>query len=623
MVVLYPSTPVSAVIVRRWLMVLCGLTLAGPVWADDAALQGPCKKRAGVTVLVSPARPAPKQPLRVMVVSERPQPGARLVGRGPSGPLDLSAKAAAGGGPPHWWFARVEQPAAGRYRFALARGEVALACATARVRRRTEDAQQPAAGGPTWPVRRSWSRETENLYSAWIEKLFDAPVNERPTWRPLHQVVRDPDRNALYNHLGADEDGPDARRAVVMQPDCADQPYALRSYFAWKLRLPFGYRQCSRGTSRRPPRCAEIRSNLGIPAAKEAPADRYSFFLRRHVSYVHSGAGQTGPDDDETDLYPIKLSRDSIRPGAVYVDPSGHLLVVAKWVPQTGRRSGQLFLIESQPDLTVGRKRFWRGAFQFIADTRSGGGGFKAFRPLRVEGDQVVALTNAEIEKHKGYGNYSKEQYRLGEDGFYDRIDRLINPDPLSPLEAYREILVAMFELIQKRRDSVASGEDYIKQGSAREIAMPEGARIFQTKGPWEDYSTPARDFRLLVAIDYVLGFPKKVAAEPKRFALPKGKDPAQVQRELERLYTDFARDKSISYARSDGSSWTLTMAEVVQRREGLEMAYNPNDCVEIRWAARDPKELATCKRHAPAAQRKRMEQYREWFAKRKRPSLR
>jgi hypothetical protein len=408
-----------------------------------------------------------------------------------------------------------------------------------------------------------------------------------------------------------------------VRPDCADLPYFLRAYFAWKLRLPLGYRQCSRGTSRRPPRCEALRSNLSESSITGTPAERFSHFVRRRVSYVHSGAGQTAPEDDETDFYPIRLRRDSIRPGTVYVDPSGHLMVVAHWLPQSPKRSGQLFVIESQPDETVGRKRFWRGAFQFIADTRTGGSGFKAFRPLRVEEGKVVALTNEEIGKHRAYGNYSRQQYRLGEKGFFDHMDRVINPDPLSPHDAYREQLVALFELIQKRRDSVAAGEEHMKKTGFKEMKMPRGPRIFQTTGPWEDYSTPARDFRLLVAMDQVLGFPQKVSAEPERFALPRGKDAAAVQQDLQGLYRSFTKSKTISYTRSDGSSWTLTMADVLDRRKGLEMGYNPNDCIELRWAATEPRELSTCKRHAPAAQRRRMAEYRKWFATRKRPSLR
>ncbi|MDO9311060.1 MAG: hypothetical protein Q7T85_05130 [Nitrosomonas sp.] len=50
-------------------------------------------------------------------------------------------------------------------------------------------------------------------------------------------------------------------------------------------------------------------------------------------------------------------------------------------------------------------------------------------------------------------------------------------------------------------------------------------------------------------------------------------------------------------------------------------MAYNPNDCAEIRWGAKpDTEEYATCRRYAPAEQRAKMEQYRVWFREVRRP---
>ena len=50
-------------------------------------------------------------------------------------------------------------------------------------------------------------------------------------------------------------------------------------------------------------------------------------------------------------------------------------------------------------------------------------------------------------------------------------------------------------------------------------------------------------------------------------------------------------------------------------RREKLEMAYNPNDGVEIRWGASEgSEEISSCKRRAPVDQRRRMESNRKWF---------
>ena len=78
---------------------------------------------------------------------------------------------------------------------------------------------------------------------------------------------------------------------------------------------------------------------------------------------------------------------------------------------------------------------------------------------------------------------------------------------------------------------------------------------------------------------------------------------------------------RGFEYTRSDGSTWKLTLADVVERMKAMEVSYNPNDCVEIRWAAPEGSdERITCKRRAPAEQQSRMEKYRTWFADRQRP---
>jgi hypothetical protein len=64
--------------------------------------------------------------------------------------------------------------------------------------------------------------------------------------------------------------------------------------------------------------------------------------------------------------------------------------------------------------------------------------------------------------------------------------------------------------------------------------------------------------------------------------------------------------------SRSDGSSLTLTFKDVVDRATALELGYNLNDCVELRWGAPEQSnEASTCKRHAPQAQRAKMTEYR------------
>jgi len=151
---------------------------------------------------------------------------------------------------------------------------------------------------------------------------------------------------------------------------------------------------------------------------------------------------------------------------------------------------------------------------------------------------------------------------------------------------------------------------------------MPDGAAIFETTGAWEDFATPSRDLRLLIAIDVVSGFPDRVARRPERYAMPKDKSVTDVKAELDSVLASELAARKFSYPRSDGSAWTLALKDVLDRTTALEMAYNLNDCVELRWgAAEKSDEAATCKRHAPGAQRAKMTKYRAWFHERRRPA--
>jgi hypothetical protein len=173
---------------------------------------------------------------------------------------------------------------------------------------------------------------------------------------------------------------------------------------------------------------------------------------------------------------------------------------------------------------------------------------------------------------------------------------------------------------VQWRVQAVAVGDAYAREQD-RPVAMPHGADIFLTTGAWEKYSTPSRDLRLLLAIDVVTGLIGQVRSQPRRFGIAPANRPAALRRLNERLARELRR-RTIRYVRSDGSSWVLTLDEVVARQTALEMAYHPNDCVEVRWGAPPGSaERATCQRRAPEEHRERMRQYRAWFAERTRPA--
>jgi hypothetical protein len=199
-------------------------------------------------------------------------------------------------------------------------------------------------------------------------------------------------------------------------------------------------------------------------------------------------------------------------------------------------------------------------------------------------------------------------------------MEGMINPRALDPVRMQTSLVDALEESVQRRLSSVHNGEEFMKAQGYAPIEMPRGAALFLTTGPWEDYSTPSRDMRLLISIDAVISFPATVAAHPERFGIQRVDGDQAVQRVRDALQEELEK-RTFEYTRSDGSAWKLSLADLVARLEAMEMAYNPNDCAEIRWGApEDSDERATCKRRAIKEQQARMQQYRKWFAERARP---
>ncbi len=288
-------------------------------------------------------------------------------------------------------------------------------------------------------MRASWNRSTEDLYSAWIEKLFDAPPDQDLSWKAWHEVLRDRSRNLLFNYLGMGEDN----IAVSLRPDCADFVYFLRAYFAFKMGLPFGYSNCSRGTGGSPPKCYQwfdiMHPGVTRPAPPPeqaaaaapppaAPADKpnmlqkmfgqeqnapppaqrrprrsagaeaararanFGQYLRAVGDVVHTGSVRVSGADDNTDFYMVPLTQETLRPGTVYADPYGHVLMLVTRIPEANGAPGVYLAVDAEPDGTVTRKRFWRGNFLFAHEPALGSPGFKRFRPIvRAENGATAA----------------------------------------------------------------------------------------------------------------------------------------------------------------------------------------------------------------------------------------
>jgi hypothetical protein len=606
--------------------------------APAVAIANPGCDPGPLLLMVSPEHPTRGRPFRAMAVTDR-RIDASLVLDYSDGGAPSTRSVDESAGPPFLWLLPVDDAKPGKTRVTLvgspACGAHVIAALDVVVSSRAAPAIVPAPRRGLWTTRHAWSRIYENLYSAWVEHLFWAPPGALPSWGALEEVISDPSRNFLFDHLGAAED----EQTAALRPDCADLPYFLRAYFSFQLGLPFGWSRCSRGDDAGPPTCGSFVTSedpfpdvdggspivppWADPARSPAGpwddnAKRFREMVRTTLAdAVQSGAGRTKAEDEESDYYPVSLSRDAIRPGTIFADPYGHVLVVASRVEQTPTSAGALFAVDAQPDGTVSRKRFWRGNFLFAVDPLLGSAGFKRFRPIVRDGASGQ-LRRARIAELADYS--SSDQYGAGADGFYDKVEDLLSPEPLDPTQALLTTLQALDEQVRARVISVENGRKFLA-GSPPVADMPDGEKIFETMGAWEDFATPSRDLRLLIAIDVALALPESVARRPHRFKMPNDRSAAQVIAGLQDLLAAQLSDRAFTYVRSDGSEWALKLKDVVDRRVALEMAYDPNDCVEVRWGAPPASDdSSTCRSHAPADQVARMVEYRVWFRERRRP---
>ena len=610
--------------------------VATPAVMPGLADAGSCPERddPAFGIFAAPNKPAVGERLRILAatldgeapIALRIDPGPKLREVNGAVPADMTITP----GVPSSALASLTPSEAGEFTVVVGRGGVGRACLKIKVRAQASREAPPAAPqNQAWPSVRAWDAGEEALYSAWLRALFHAELGADLAYAALDQITSDSQRNVLHGNLGWQEDDKHPT-GLAMRPDCADTPYFLRAYYAWKRGLPFAFRACSRGAPGKPPRCGEVVDNTRAQDGSSAQPGQLGAvqqFMRRTLAWgVHTGNGRVALTDERSDLYPVRLDRRALRPGTVYADPYGHILVLVELFEGTGGRPGVLYAIDGQPDASITRKRFWEGNFLWNQDPGLGGSGFKNFRPVVVREGVAAQMTDAEIERAPGYGDGSTEQASLSAPAFYDAMENLITPGQRDPVIAQEEAIAALFEQARVRVTSVANGEEFFRKNPGATVPMPDGFKVFETTGAWESYSTPARDLRLLIAIDVVTGFSEKVKRQPAVFGVPAG-DAAALAAVTAKLAA--SRDAQVAedrfkfeYTRSDGSKWRLSLADLIKRAGRLEAAYNPNDCPEHRWGAEaGSDEARTCKRHAPADQQDKMQRYKSWFHDRKRPA--
>lgn len=414
-----------------------------------------------------------------------------------------------------------------------------------------------------------WTDKDEHVYSDFVSRLGESKHGN------LNKFIRDKTANPLYG----EED-----QKLNLSADCADFPYLVRAYVAYKLRLPFSYVSAISGRGG-DQRYSDGNHPTGFKDHDYFDTPQRMFYA---IPLVNSGYYRMAPQVEDGDSYPVKVSRESIKPGTIYYDPNGHVALVYRVTDD-----GRVRLIDAHPDRTVSRP--WFGS-KFALGGRNNGGGFRRWRPLWYSPEgSVKRLGNRNIPDFSGDDQYRKS-YQL--EGFsslsyfdYVRVKLSNRGGKVRPLEDFKTMLEDAFEDVKYRAEAV---NICVQRGISRKShpgALPWN--IYGTDGEWEEFSTPSRDARLKVAFMEV--FERTVnmvrMAEMNDPNIEYSGGGQNLASELLSIYDSLAPRMTVAYQNSAGKTVTLGLHDVIIRL--FDLSFDPYHSIELRWGAKG-EELAS-----------------------------
>jgi hypothetical protein len=443
-------------------------------------------------------------------------------------------------------------------------------------------------------LRDAWSDADERGYSEFIQAIGDAQC------RTVDQCLKNP-ANPF-----ARSDPP----GIAYRADCADLPYFLRAYYAWKRGLPFSYISAvspkgSTSDIRYTRFGNDIASRRDILTGTTNGPD----LLVNLRDTISSAMYRLHPDMENTDLYPVRIDRKALRAGSVLYDPNGHLAVVYR-VEEDGR----ILYIDAHPDNSLTRGTYGR---KFVRSSPGMGAGFKNWRPAKLVGGakspdgtylggRIAFAANAELPDYSTeqyFGNAERPEDREWMSGafmlegqpvdYYDYLRAKLGGGSLAyePVQELRNMMRANCEDLRYRAEAVdlaIQNRIHLKPQPGR---LPQN--IYGTEGEWEEYSTPSRDARLKTSYkelrDQVQRFVEWHQAADKRIHY-QGTD---LLYDLLQAYDQEASACTITYLRSNGTPVQLGYEEV--RRRMFLLSFDPYHCIERRWGATQPVEAMTC----------------------------
>lgn len=400
--------------------------------------------------------------------------------------------------------------------------------------------------------------------------------------------------------------------------DCGDLPYFLRTYFAWKNGLPMSFAD---GVAPRNGRDNQdvrytrygnyVTSRFDITASFFGGPDAIEILNSEVINSTSSASFRMIGSEDNglfSDFYPVKLGRDSIRPGTVIYDPNGHVAVVF-WVSD----DGHIFYIDAHPDNSLTSGMYTP---KFVRSYPFQGAGFKNFRPLklvgarqdfsgnyiggRIEGALNSQLSNYSLEQFYGNepdpsGDWQKGRfvYRGQTYNYYDYLRRVMALGDLK-VDPIRDLRALMTDICVSLQDRVIAVDTAIRSGiniKNHPTRLPKN--IYGTEGEWEEYATPARDARLKVSFMDLLQQTQQYIKMWRAGDSNLSYSGVHLAEDLLSVYNQESQKCQFSYNNSGGKKISLNTDAV--RRRLFSLSFDPYHCVELRWGAESPSELSTC----------------------------
>ncbi len=469
----------------------------------------------------------------------------------------------------------------------------ALFCAPASAR---SDIPPAVNTGKAWEVyKESWSAEDEAGYSAFVQAIGRSQCD------------------SLESCLKSDANPYRSPVDPTLRGDCADMAYVLRAYYAWKNGLPFSYQKSMALAKTR-------REDIRYSTKGNVVAERRQIlnsvadarpFLRRIGWEVSTAMFRTHPvtggGRSHDDFYPVKISRETVRPGVIAYDIFGHVGIVYDVMDD-----GRVKVVASHPDNSVSRSTYGPN---FMRSAPALGAGLKAWRPIRVDGAERAADGSLEGGALKAAPNeaipgFSMEQYvgnvpaasgvwhegAFQHEGrtlrYYDYVRRaLAAPDfAYDPVAELRFGLQTICSAIKERKvavDKAVRARIHLKPHPPK---LPPN--IYGTYGEWEEYSTPSRDARLKVSFIELRRDVQRLVEDVEAGDPGVSYEGANLPLDLVRAFEEEKEACTFTYWRSDQTRMRLNLAHVMDRL--FELSFNPYHCPERRWGAHGA-ELATC----------------------------